>query len=104
MDAKATANKKANKKSMPPAAVWVLPLAWQEHDVTFFIELFHNFNIKVVVHVFGSANIAIKALEAKPPCAYFGIGLNQDHVTYLESVVDEWLVREIGREAADNSY
>ena len=75
-----------------------MPLNWWERDVAFFVEIFDNVNVKAVVDVMGSSNMAIACLMSEPPRPYVALLRNDKHVEVIRRAVDKHIMREMGRE------
>ena len=86
------------KNQLPKDALMCLPLNWWERDSTFYLEVFENFNVLGVIDLFGSANMAIACVESEPPQPYLALLRNQEHVDAIAGHVDNYIMREMGRE------
>ena len=63
----------------------------------FFVELLHNFNIRAVVDLFGSTNLAKACVYSTPPRPYLCLCRNYLHASVLSKAVDTFIAREMGR-------
>ena len=76
----------------------MLPLNWWERDISFYIEVFENFNVGAAIDLFGSTNMGIACVMSDPPRPYLALLRNQTHVDVVTNAVDEYIMREMGRE------
>ena len=86
------------KHRIPRPARGLLPLNRWERHMSFHAEVLDNFNVGSVIDLFGSVNLAIACLCAEPPKPYFALCRNEAHANAMAEALDQFIVREMGRE------
>ena len=62
-----------------------------------------NFNIGAVVDLFGSVGMAKACVASDPPRPYVGLFRTEAHMQAAAHGIDEYIMREMGREGAPPS-
>ena len=66
-------------------------MSWFERNPKFFVEVFDNLDLRCIIDLFGSAQMAIATLMSHPPRSYLGFMQSEEQLRFTENAVDHWI-------------